>query len=355
MRSGERLEVGRLEPRGRGRPTRRSAGPGRTGRRSARAAARRRRSRSARRAPRRARAFHSANGPSVASLDLVERREQPRPRRARSSRAPARSGRGAPRWRAAAVAEAGELADPLGDLGPDLLRRLPRARGARRCRRSCAGSAAIVLSSTGSPSISAAERVERAVDLGLELDDLGRGGRPAPAGAASGRSSTSSWRRVSGSPSSAPVAASASRIWRERRRRRRARRAARCRSATRRRSCSSETAVLASHHASFAAISSGRSRAVSASSRGSTSVMIGRRAATGTRCAGSRGSSGGRAARRAGRRTSAMRICGKPRTSMPKIRSSSATWSDRGGDRDRVAPLLLVGDAEAAGAEADQR
>ena len=110
---------------GRWRSRPRPAGSGRTDRRSATGAGRRRRSRSGPRATRRRRAFHSANGAAVArstSSRVANRRS--------SSSSPVASARA--KWSRCAerlrglVAQAGQLADPVGDLGTDLLRRLPR-------------------------------------------------------------------------------------------------------------------------------------------------------------------------------------------------------------------------------------
>ena len=270
-----RRRCGRSAPRGRpvratgrGRPIRRPAGPGRTDRRSATGAARRRSIRTDRRGSSSSSAFHAANGAAVtrstsssvsksrvSSSSLVARA---RARSGHAHRAAGRPGCGA-----------GPAPDPLGDLGADLLRRLPRgsALGAVVARAEDPGDRVVVDRLAVDL---AAERVERAVDLRLELDHLG----PQVRGHLMGQ------RRGRGAPRAGGGSAT---VGRTRRPGRRGRRGTRSTSpsasrsamsvATRRRSCSSETAVLASHQASFAAISSGRRRAVSASTRASTSAI----------------------------------------------------------------------------------
>ena len=83
----------------------------------------------ARRSGRRARRRAPASTPRTARRWRGRRRRGWRtggPRRARRWRARGRSGRGTPSVARGLVAEPGELADAVGDLGPDLLRRLPR-------------------------------------------------------------------------------------------------------------------------------------------------------------------------------------------------------------------------------------
>ena len=122
---GQGFEVGVDEEVVDARSRPRRAGSGRTGRRSARGAGRRRRSRSGAASDVSTSRFHSANGSRGGPVDVVERGEQPGlvelPGRQREREVVA----GAEVARRL-VAQPGQLADAVGDLGTDLLRRLPR-------------------------------------------------------------------------------------------------------------------------------------------------------------------------------------------------------------------------------------
>ena len=150
---GQRLEIGVARGTGRGRRRSRRARPGRTGRRSATGAARRRRP------PKRA-----ASCSSSSAFDRAERRggdrRRPRrasrtgaPRRSRSSRARARSDRGSRATARPGCAAAASSRTSAATSAPTLFDASHAAASVLACRRSCAGSSEISLSSTDSPSI----------------------------------------------------------------------------------------------------------------------------------------------------------------------------------------------------------
>ena len=275
----------------RGRRRRPRAGSGRTGRRSATAATPRRRS--PKRAARRASSwsFSARNGAAVmssTSASVAKSRGSSKSVVASVSReviAEAERPRGL-------VAQPDEVAQIGRDLGADRLRRFPRAAPVRRV----GGSAQDVEDRVVVDRLAvdrAAMAREARLDVGLQLDDLA-----AQIGAdLVRRVRLLEQRRVARATSGSAIGArSASRIAANASDRR-----ARSRAPSRRRraadSSSSLASQFASHHALLTAVSSGSSSAVQSAT--SASGVIARGYVSGTRCAGSRGSSGAAAARRA--------------------------------------------------------
>ena len=322
----------------------RSAAPGRTGRRSATGGAPRRRH------------------PKRAARAVVER--------------PASTRRTAPRWRAStssSVAKSRASSSSLVASASAKWSRAPRARAAwlrRRassrtwsatsaptcfdashaaCRRSrrrrwCAGSSRIALSSTGSPSISPRNVLNVDSTSVSSSTSCGAAGRPAPGGGACGRTAP---RAGGGAAGRAPLLGSA--------RRGSAANVATSPSASRNAMSVGDPASLVLVRDRGAGepprlVRGDLERPQTGGDGASTrAFQLGHRrlGATGTRCAGSRGSSGGGADRRAAPSNMRSRICGKPSTLIAEDqRAAGATWMTAATTRDGVAPLLLVGDAE---------